>query len=77
MTRAETADFWGVVFNPSTVERLTHTLIGAFVLGAFFIMSISAWYLLKRKHEEFARRSFSGALIFATIASLGGAVHRP
>jgi cytochrome d ubiquinol oxidase subunit I len=71
VTRAETSDFWGVVFNPSTVERLTHTLIGAFVLGAFFIMSISAWYLLKRKHEEFARRSFSGALIFATIASLG------
>ena len=71
VTRAETADFWSVVFNPSTLERLTHTLIGAFVLGAFFIMSISAWYLLKGKHEEFARRSFSGALIFATIASLG------
>ena len=34
-------------------------------------MSISAWYLLKHKHENFARRSFSGALIFATIASLG------
>jgi cytochrome d ubiquinol oxidase subunit I len=70
VTRAETADFWGVVFNPSTIERLTHTLIGAFVLGSFFIMSISAWYLLKRKHEDFARRSFSGALIFATVASL-------
>jgi cytochrome d ubiquinol oxidase subunit I len=34
-------------------------------------MSISAWYLLRYKHEDFARRSFSGALIFATIASLG------
>ncbi len=72
--RAETADFWAVVFNPSTVNRLTHTLIGAFVLGAFFIMSISAWYLLKRKHEDFARRSFSGALLFATIASLAAAI---
>ncbi len=70
VTRAETADFWGVIFNPSTIDRITHTLIGAFVLGSFFIMSISAWYLLHRKHEEFARRSFSGALIFATIASL-------
>jgi cytochrome d ubiquinol oxidase subunit I len=70
VSRAETVDFWGVVFNPSTVDRLTHTLIGAFVLGSFFIMSISAWYLLKGRHEEFARRSFSGALIFATIASL-------
>ena len=74
VTRAETADFWGVVFNPSTIQRLTHTLIGAFVLGSFFIMSISAWYLLKRKHEDFARRSFSGALIFATVASLAALI---
>ena len=48
----------------------THTLIGAFVLGSFFVMSISAWYLLHGKHEDFARRSFTGGLIFATIASL-------
>ena len=46
VTRAETADFWGVIFNPSTIDRITHTLIGAFILGSFFIMSISAWYLL-------------------------------
>ncbi len=68
--RAEVVDFWGVVFNPSTVERLTHTLIGAFLMGAFFIMSISAYYLLTRRHEEFARRSFTGALIFGTVFSL-------
>lgn len=68
--RAETIDFWSVVFNPSTVERLTHTLIGAFIMGAFFIMSISAYYLLKGRHEEFARRSFSGALLFGTVFSL-------
>jgi cytochrome d ubiquinol oxidase subunit I len=74
VTRAVTDDFWGVVFNPSTVNRLTHTLIGAWVLGAFFIMSISAWYLLKRKHEEFARRSFTGALILGTIASIAIAI---
>lgn len=74
VTRAETVDFWSVVFNPSTVDRLTHTMVGAFVLGSFFIMSISAWYLLRDKHVEFAKRSFSGALIFATIASLAAAL---
>src|SRR3982751_4304576 len=37
-TRAETVDFWSVVFNPSTVNRLTHTLIGAYVLGTFFVL---------------------------------------
>lgn len=68
--RAEITDFWGLVFNPSTVERLTHVLIGCFLMGAFFVMSISAWYLLKRRHEEFARRSFTGALVLATVASV-------
>ena len=72
--RAEIVDFWQLVFNPSTVHRLSHVLIGAFIVGAFFIMSISAYYLLKDRHVEFARRSFSGALIFATIASLAALV---
>ncbi len=68
--RAELADFWAAVFNPSTIERLTHTLIGAFIMGAFFIMSISAYYILRKRHEEFAHRSFTGGLIFATIFSI-------
>lgn len=68
--RAEITGFWQLVFNPSTVHRLVHVWIGAFIMGAFFIMSISAWYLLKKRHEEFARRSFTGALALATLASL-------
>ncbi|HTW95116.1 MAG TPA: cytochrome ubiquinol oxidase subunit I [Tepidisphaeraceae bacterium] len=68
--RAELVNYWQVVFNPSFVQRYIHTVIGAFILGAFFVMSISAYYLLRRMHEDFARRSFSGALIFATIFSL-------
>lgn len=68
--RAEIVDFWGMVFNPSSVIRLTHTLIGCFIVGSFFILSISAWYILKNRHSEFAERSFRGALLFATVASL-------
>lgn len=66
--RAEIVDFWALVFNPSSVDRLTHTLIGAFIMGTFFIMSISAWYLLRNKHVEFARRSFTGALLLAAVS---------
>jgi cytochrome d ubiquinol oxidase subunit I len=68
--RAEIVDFWAMVFNPSTMHRLVHVWIGAFIMGAFFVMSISAWYLLKRRHEEFAQRSFDGALLLATASSL-------
>ena len=71
--RAETADFWAVVFNPSTVERLTHTLIGAFVLGSFFIMSISAWYLLKGRHEDFAQTIVFRRADFCDDRQFGGA----
>jgi cytochrome d ubiquinol oxidase subunit I len=68
--RAEITEFWTLVFNPSTIHRLAHVLIGAFIMGSFFIMSISAWYLLKRRHVAFARHSFTGALLLATLASL-------
>jgi len=68
--RAEITDFWSVVFNPSAMDRLVHVLIGAFILGAFFVMSISAYYLLRERHVDFARKSFSTALAVAAVASL-------
>jgi cytochrome d ubiquinol oxidase subunit I len=68
--RAEITDFWSVVFNPSAMDRLVHVLIGAIILGSFFVMSISAYYLLKGRHEGFARKSFTTALVAAAVASI-------
>src|SRR5438552_71402 len=56
--RAEITDFWSMVFNPSSVQRLTHTVVAAWQAGAFLVLSVSAFYLLKRRHVEFAVRSF-------------------
>jgi cytochrome d ubiquinol oxidase subunit I len=72
--RAELTDFWSVVFNPSAMDRLVHVLLGAFILGAFFILSISAYYLLKDRHTEFARKSFVPALVIGALASLAVAI---
>ena len=69
--RAEIVDFWAMIFNPSAMHRLGHVLLGAFILGGFFVMSISAWYLLKKRHLDFARRSFVVGLAVATLASYG------
>jgi cytochrome d ubiquinol oxidase subunit I len=69
--RAEITDFWAMVFNPSSMHRLGHVLLGAFILGGFFVMSISAWYLLRNRHLEFARRSFVVGLAVAGLASWG------
>jgi len=71
MARAEITSFWDVVFNPSSITRLTHTVLGAFMMGAFFVMSVSAYYLLKKRHEEFARACFPIALVFAAVCALG------
>jgi cytochrome bd ubiquinol oxidase subunit I len=68
--RAEVTNFWEVVFNPSMVERLFHTLCGAWQAGAFLVVSVSAWYLLKKRHLDFARASLKVGLTVALIASL-------
>jgi len=68
--RAELTDFWSAVFNPSTVPRYLHTITGALITGAFFMMGIAAYYLLKKKHIAFARKTLIITLIFALVASL-------
>ncbi len=69
-TRAVITDFWDMVFNPSAMTRFTHTILGAFLQGAFLVLSVSAYYLLKNMHLEFAKRSFVIALLVATITAL-------
>jgi cytochrome d ubiquinol oxidase subunit I len=68
--RAEITDFWAMVFNPSSVPRLLHVWTGSFLLGAFFMMSISSYYLLRGRHEEVARRSLKLALLWGLVISL-------
>jgi cytochrome d ubiquinol oxidase subunit I len=72
--RAEVTDFWAMVFNPSSVHRLVHVLIGCYILAAFFVMSISAWYLLRGRHVDFAKKSFLSALTLGTVMSLAAAI---
>jgi len=68
--RAEITDFWQLLFNPSSMDRLFHTLSGAWQAGAFLVVSVSAWYLLRKRHMDFARASLRVGLSVALIASL-------
>ena len=65
--RAVITDFWAMTFNPSSTNRLVHVLLGAFIQGAFFVMSIAAYYVLKSRHLDFAKRSFTIALVFGAL----------
>jgi len=68
--RAEITSFWEMVFNPSSLERLAHVLGGAWLAGAFLVISVSAYYILKKQHVDFAQASLRIALIVALLASL-------
>jgi cytochrome bd ubiquinol oxidase subunit I len=68
--RAEVTDFWAVVFNPSTVDRLWHTVMGAWQAAAWMVISVSAYYLLRKRHTEFAKASLRVAFCVALGASV-------
>lgn len=66
--RAEITDFWAMVFNPSSVVRLFHVVVGAWLAGAFLVMSVAAYYLLKKRHLEFAKISFKVGMVIAAVS---------
>jgi len=68
--RAEITDFWAMVFNPSSVDRLSHVIVGAFLAGSFLVLSVHAYYILKRRHVELSQKAFKIALVIATISGL-------
>lgn len=68
--RAEVTDFWAMVFNPSSVERLSHVLVGAFLSGSFLVLSVHAYYLYKNRHVELSKKAFKIALIVASVSGL-------
>lgn len=68
--RAEVTDFWAMVFNPSSMDRLVHTWQGSFLAGAFLVLSVHAYYLRKERYTEISKKAFKIALVVATVFSL-------
>ncbi|MFQ3550363.1 MAG: cytochrome ubiquinol oxidase subunit I, partial [Armatimonadota bacterium] len=68
--RAELVSFYQAVMNPSTIPRFLHTVDGCIIQAAFFVMGISAWFILKKKNLGFARESLKIGLYIAFISSL-------
>jgi cytochrome d ubiquinol oxidase subunit I len=68
--RMEVTDFMQVLFNPVAQAKFVHTVSAGYVTGAMFVLSISAYYLLKGKHIELAKRSMTVAASFGLAAAL-------
>lgn len=67
--RMEMTSFWDILMNPDAQVKFVHTVSAGYVTGAMFVLSISSWYLLKRRNLEFAKRSFSVAAAFGLAAA--------
>lgn len=68
--RMEMVDFWDVVFNPDAQAKFVHTVSAGYLTGSMFVLSISSWYLLKKRDVEFAKRSFRVAAAFGLASAL-------
>jgi cytochrome bd ubiquinol oxidase subunit I len=69
-SRAEIIDFWAMVFNPSSMTRLGHSIVGAWLAGSFLVISVAAYYLIKNRHQEFAKSTLKIGLWVACISVL-------
>lgn len=72
-SKAIILDFFAAAFNPSTLSRYGHTVVGLLIMGAFVTMAVAAWYLIKKRHEGAAMKMMRvGAAvgIVATCAML-------
>ena len=68
--RAELTDFWGAVFNPSTMPRFFHTMDAALIAGAFLVAGIAAYLILKKKETATSKKALKTAVIFGLIVAL-------
>ncbi|MBL4711857.1 MAG: cytochrome ubiquinol oxidase subunit I [Gammaproteobacteria bacterium] len=70
--RMELTSFSELLLNPVAQVKFIHTVAAGYVCGSMFVLSISAWYLLKGRDMAFARRSFAiaAAFGFASICSV-------
>jgi cytochrome d ubiquinol oxidase subunit I len=68
--RMEVSDFMAVFFNPVAQAKFVHTVSAGYVTGSVFVLAISAFYLLRRRNVEFARRSMTVAASFGLASAL-------
>ena len=66
--RNEMVDFWEVLFSPMAINKFLHTVSQGYVVASIFVIGVSAWFLLKRREEMFAKKSMIVAGVFGLIS---------
>ncbi len=68
--RMEVSNFADIMFNPVAQAKFVHTISAGYVTGAVFVLAISAYFLLRGRNQDFAKRSMTVAVAFGLAASL-------
>ena len=68
--RNEMVDFLSVAFSPVAVVKFFHTVLSAWMLGAVFVVGVSAWFLIRKREHEFAIASMKIGAGVGLVASL-------
>lgn len=68
--RMEVSHFSDILFNTVAQAKFVHTISAGYVTGALFVLAISAYYLLRGRNKEFAKRSMTVAASFGLAAAL-------
>lgn len=68
--RMEVTNFYEVLFNPVAQAKFVHTVSAGYVTAAMFVLGVSAWYLLKGRHIDLAKRSMAVAASFGLLGAL-------
>lgn len=69
--RMELSSFTALIFSHDAQAKFVHTSIAGYVTGAIFVAGVSAWYMLRGRHVELARRSFRMAVLFGVFSTAG------
>jgi len=72
--RNEMTSFLDVALSPSAVDKFCHTVISAWIIGAVFVVAVSCWYLLKKRHTQLATESLKIGSVVGIVAALGAAM---
>jgi cytochrome d ubiquinol oxidase subunit I len=66
--RAVVDNFYEAILNPSTLDRISHTILACWMTGSFLVVAVSAWWLLRGRHVDLARASLKVGLAVAALA---------
>ena len=72
--RMEVVDFFAVVTNPVAQAKFVHTVSAGYTVASIFVLGVSAWYLLRGRHVQLAKRSMTVAASFGLASALSVAV---